>query len=594
MLAIDYHALVSGAPDTVLLLDIEQDCLIDANTNAERMFGRGRDELLQANLASLCPPRQADGRPSSLVLGEQIRQALAGEPRVFEAAFAHSAGGSIDCEMRLMPLPLANRQLLHARLTDVTGRKRAEALRSGQNALLETIAKGAVLMESLAQLVRLIESQSPGVLCSVMLLDEDGRRIHAACGPSLPPAYLAALHGLEIGPQAGSCGTAMYRKEAVVVGDIRNDPLWANYLPIAEPHGLRACWAIPILQRDRVLGSFAMYYREVRSPGAEDFGLIDIAIHMAGIAIEHSRHEQELLRHREHLEELVAARTIELTRAKEQSEMANEELATALENLCMTQDELLRRDKLAALGALVAGIAHELNTPIGNSLVAATTISERTRQLRASVAGGLRRSELETYLDDAAQADDIVLRNLQRAAGLVSSFKQIAVDRASSQRRRFDLREFVAELILPLRVALKNTGFTVEQDIADGLVMDSYPGPLGEVLSTLFDNCVLHAFEGRPGGDIVIRAAPAAAASSEIALSMSDNGVGIPADNLGRIYDPFFTTRLGSGGSGLGLHIAHNIVTGVLGGRIDVSSGVGTGTTFTLVLPAVAPLVTPQ
>jgi signal transduction histidine kinase len=133
-----------------------------------------------------------------------------------------------------------------------------------------------------------------------------------------------------------------------------------------------------------VLGSFAMYYREVRSPDAHDLGLIDTATDLAGIAIGRMRHERELQRHRAHLEELVAERTAALTQAKEQSEQVNRELAAALENLSITQEELVRRDKLAALGALVAGIAHELNTPIGNGLVVATTMAERTRELQAS------------------------------------------------------------------------------------------------------------------------------------------------------------------------------------------------------------------
>jgi signal transduction histidine kinase len=353
-----------------------------------------------------------------------------------------------------------------------------------------------------------------------------------------------------------------------------NDPLWAPYKQLVAPHGLRACWSTPIyLNRDHILGSFAMYYREVRSPGADDMHLIAVATHLAGIAIERTRRERELTQHREHLEDLVAARTAELT--------------AALDTLSMTQQELVRRDKLAALGALVAGVAHELNTPIGNSLVVATTMSEHAHSLEDEVAEGLRRSRLESYLARAHEASDILIRNLQRAAGLVASFKQLAVDQAVSQRRTFALSELLVELALPLRISIGKRPIKVELAIDPELAMDSFPGPLAQVIGNLFDNCLVHAFEGDAGG--TIRFAASARGSAHVAIAISDSGSGIPPELHGKLYDPFFTTKLGSGGSGLGLHVAHNIVTGLLGGRIDVNSEPGKGTTFTLVLPLVAP-----
>ena len=587
-LEVNYHSILAGSPDAVLLFDIDNSLLIDANHLAEELFGMPLTELLQGGMEPLFPQQQNDGLSSPQLLEDKIRDTLQGKIVVFRATCRHRDDHPIECEIRLMRLSVPGRQLVHARIIDLTERNLAEAMRSGQSALLEMVAKGAPLTPTLNQLLLLIEGQSRGVYCSIMLLDDDGCHMHSAAGPSLPSEYMALLEGVEIGPGVGSCGTAMFLREPVVVSDIMCDPLWAPYRELAAPFGLRACWSRPIFgQEGNVLGSFAMYYHEVRSPDAHEQGLIDTATDLAGIAIGRMRHERELQRHRAHLEELVAERTAALTQAKEQSEQVNRELAAALENLSITQEELVRRDKLAALGALVAGIAHELNTPIGNGLVVATTMAERTRELQASFLDGLRRSELGAYLAQASEADAIMLRNLQRAADLVSSFKQIAVDRASSQRRHFLLRQFVAELMLPLSTPLKAASLTLTQDVPEDLAMDSYPGPLGQVLGNLLENCLRHAFDGRSGGSIAV-SARASDDGQGIVLSVADTGVGISADDLTHVFDPFFTTKLGSGGSGLGLHVAHNIVTGVLGGHIDASSSPA-GTTFTLLLPAVAP-----
>src|SRR5471032_2926842 len=586
-LDINYRTLLSGSPDCVLLLDLDQQRLVDANRNALRLFGRSEQALLQGGLAALCPPRQPDGADSTQLIADCIAQVLAGAVRMFEASFHHADGRLLRCEMRMALLDVPQQSLLHVRIVDVSARKREEALRDGQNQLLEMIARGDPLPATLERLVRLIEQQSDGVYCSVLLLDADGL-MRSGAGPSLPADYMALLDGMAIGPSVGSCGTAMARKATVVVSDIQTDPLWAPYKEIAAGFGLRACWSMPILlDQDTVLGSFAMYYREVRSPTADDHALIAVAAHLAGIAIVRIRREEELKRHRDHLEDLVAARTVELTLAKEQAEMASEELATALDNLSLTQEELVRRDKLAALGALVAGVAHELNTPIGNSLMVASAMTGHTAELRRLLDTGLRRSELDNYLAHASEAEGIINRNLHRAAELVSSFKRIAVDAAGSQRSSFLLDALVDALVLPLRAAAKSSAVTVIQDVEPGLLMDSYAGPLGSALTQLFENSVVHGFAGRAEGSITIRGR--ATEKGEIALSLADDGVGIAEQHRGRVYDPFFTTRLGSGGSGLGLYITHNIVTGVLGGRIELGSVAGGGVIFTLLLPPVAP-----
>lgn len=290
--------------------------------------------------------------------------------------------------------------------------------------------------------------------------------------------------------------------------------------------------------------------------------------------------ENEILELNATLEERVIERTEEL-------QQANQELESALNTLNMAQEELVRSEKLAALGSLVAGIAHELNTPIGNSLIVASTLIDHTRVLADSFHSGLKRSLLENYIKDASKAGEILARNLYRAADLVASFKQVAVDQTSSQRRKFSLSEVVSEIILTLSPTIKKTSFLVNHVIPEELVLDSYPGPLGQVLTNLVNNALLHGLEGRDTGIISIDAQ--CNAEGWLELTIQDDGVGIPPANLNRIFDPFFTTKLGAGGSGLGLNITHNIVTGMLGGRIRLQSEIDIGTTFIITLPLIAP-----
>ena len=261
----------------------------------------------------------------------------------------------------------------------------------------------------------------------------------------------------------------------------------------------------------------------------------------------------------------------------------NRELANTIETLNRAQEELVCSEKLAALGALVAGIAHELNTPIGNGMMAASTIADLTRKFEQDCQQGVKKSALADYLHNMSKGGGILIANLTRAGNLIASFKQVAVDRTTSRGRRFKLSEVVAEILLTLQPQLKKTMYVVEQDIASEIVMDSYPGPLGQVLTNLISNALIHGFDERPVGTISISAI--CVASDTVELSVQDDGKGIAPDNIRHIYDPFFTTKLGEGGSGLGLHITHNIVTGILQGKIRVSSQLGRGTLFVLTLP---------
>ncbi|WP_395699410.1 PAS domain S-box protein [Aquabacterium sp.] len=263
------------------------------------------------------------------------------------------------------------------------------------------------------------------------------------------------------------------------------------------------------------------------------------------------------------------------------------ELSDALEGLRRAQAELVRAEKLASLGALVAGVAHELNTPIGNAVMVASTLADHQREFETGIAGGLRRSALDGYLAGSREALQVLERNLQRAAELVGSFKQLAVDQSSYQRRRFVLAEVVQEVLLALSPTLRRSPVQLQEQVPPALALDSYPGPLGQVLVNLITNALVHAFEPGAHGTITLAAEPLG--DDRLRLRLADDGRGIAPSELGRIFDPFYTTRLGQGGSGLGLHIVYNLVTGLLGGRIEVHSQPGAGTEFVIELPLAAP-----
>ena len=262
--------------------------------------------------------------------------------------------------------------------------------------------------------------------------------------------------------------------------------------------------------------------------------------------------------------------------------------ARAYRQLQDAQTRLVEQEKLAALGSLVAGVAHELNTPIGNSLMMASSLQDQTRVITRQLhQKHLRRSDLENFLSEARESSLLIMRGLNSAADLVNSFKQVAVDRTSAQRRQFNLQQTCHEIGATLANQMKLGEHKIVHEVPSEIVLHSYPGPFGQVLTNLINNALLHAFDGRLRGKMTLKARPQP--NQHVLIEFMDDGNGIPEENQKRIFDPFFTTKLGQGGSGLGLNISYNIVTALLGGQISVQSTPGQGTCFALDLPLVAP-----
>ena len=290
---------------------------------------------------------------------------------------------------------------------------------------------------------------------------------------------------------------------------------------------------------------------------------------------------RHLATQRVELEHLIKERTESLENARAQAEQSLEKLKAA-------QDELIRAEKLSALGQLVAGVAHEVNTPLGVAVTAISHINMQLRALQEQVQS--KRMTKQAFEQAAAEAIEgglLVERNLDRAAELIRSFKQVSVDRSSNLRRRFVLDELLKQLTQSLKILWRNRPIQLIIDCPSNLQFDSFPGALGQVLTNLAQNALLHAFDDQQQGTMTITCR--ALGEGWVEIRFADDGKGIAAENLAKIFEPFFTTRRNEGGTGLGLHIVHNIIAEALGGRLRIRSDIGLGTELIIEIPQRAP-----
>jgi len=260
------------------------------------------------------------------------------------------------------------------------------------------------------------------------------------------------------------------------------------------------------------------------------------------------------------------------------------ELQNSLENLTLAQGQLIESEKMAALGNLVSGVAHEVNTPLGNALTGGSIILREASQIQHSLEdGSLKRSAMDEKLSIIIQSATLMIKSLSNAAELVKNFKRISVDQSTDDLRDFDVRLYLEEIIQTYHNKLKSNNVTVEIHSPALLLLYSYPGAYAQIFSNLLNNTLLHAFEGVESSKIITITLEAREKS--VALSFKDNGVGVDEKIRSTIFEPFVTTKRNAGGTGLGMNIVYNLVTRKLGGTIHLNSEVGKGTGFEIVLP---------
>lgn len=530
------QAMVESTNDAILLMEAGR--IVECNQAAERMFSMPHAQLLGAHPASLSPMLQPGGGRSEDLANANIARAMGGEAQRFLWEHLRHGGEPFTAEVALAPAfqrEAGQVPRFVAVLRDVTlARRAAEALQASERQfrrLFELAPVPLALTSPQGQLID-FNRQWSRVLgydrTDVPTMDEWWQKAYP------DPTYRHAVQGI-----------------------------WNQAIGRVVHEGRE-------LQQTEVrVTCKGGEVRSMRVGGA----LVGDAILTSYIDVTELRQAQQALEAlNAGLEQRVSERT--------------GELESAIDDLHRTQDELVRSEKLAGLGSLVAGVAHELNTPIGNAVIVASTLADQRRRFAAEVADGLRRSSLARFIAEVQEGVDVMERNLRRAAELISSFKQVAVDQSSHQRRQFDLREIVHELTLTLSPTLRRAGVSLTHDLPAGVTLDSYPGPLGQVLMNVINNAVVHAFAEQAQPRIE---AHGRVSDGQLTLTLRDNGCGIPSEHLSRVFDPFFTTRLGHGGSGLGMHIVYSLVTELLGGSVHIDSTVGRGTTVTLRIPLQAP-----
>ncbi len=355
------------------------------------------------------------------------------------------------------------------------------------------------------------------------------------------------------------------KKDAIHQGKFTNDP-YIKY------HQTQSILCIPLLDRGKLSGILYLENNlttDAFTPNRVE--LLKLLSSQVAMSIENAQLYTNLQRFNENLEQLVEQRTIELSQA--------------LDDLKATQGKLVESEKMASLGGLVAGVAHEINTPVGIGITAASLLADKTTEFfELYKSGQMKRSQLEKFLDTAMQSSTMVLSNLNRAADLISSFKQVAVDQSTEEQRTFNLKQYLSEVLLPLKPKLRTTHHQVVIKGDEAIALQTYPGALSQVITNFVMNSLTHAYSLEDAGHLVF---DFKLEGEQVILEYSDDGKGISQENLSKIFDPFFTTSRGQGGSGLGLHIVYNLVTQKLNGTIECNSQVGVGTKFTVKLPHV-------
>ncbi|MBT0585499.1 sensor histidine kinase [Alteromonas oceanisediminis] len=460
--------------------------------------------------------------------------------------------------------------------------KNRSVIEQGRANALDLLLSGGSLEDVATAMLEGVELADTSMRCAVLLANDDGLTLTPLVAPSLPASFIKALQRHPISESGGSCGAAVYHRKAVFVDDVYSHPNWEALRADARKAGIHSAWSHPLVSPDgKLYGTLAAYFTHAKAPTSEDTDALEYEAKILSIIIERAENIAALKQANADLEQKVSERTRDLSQS-------NALLSKALDQRNEVRLQLLEMENMAALGTMMSSLTHEINTPIGVAITASTYLKAMQQKSETLFKkNGLRRSDLEAFYQECAEASDIIERNLNRTSQLIRTFKQLSTDQHSQQARPVNLCGYIDEVLLSLKPRLKRIGHVFCIDVNANLEIQSNPGALSQILINLIMNSTNHGFEPGERGQITIRARVENDAQTQqhLVLEYSDNGKGMTEHTVANIYKPFFTNARHNGGTGLGMHICYNLAVEALQGSIDCVSSLGKGTKFTLRFP---------
>lgn len=448
---------------------------------------------------------------------------------------------------------------------DVSYWQRASSLESGRAEILRRVAQGNPLADILNLLCKKAEDYNPDMMCSVLSLNEESSTLHPIASVSLPEDYCAALEGVTIGLGVGSCGTAAFQKQRVVVEDINTHPYWAQYKALALGAGLQACWSEPIIgSAGKVFGTFAMYYAQPRSPTEEDIQFIETNANLAAVVFENDLARTKLITANELLNQTIDQRNKQLMQT-------NEELSKVLVQQALDNNHSLKAEKLNTTKKLLSGFTHEINTPVGIATTAITFTQDTINQFIADIENNqLNKKNALDKLQQIKDSVQLTEKSLKKTAALIEQFREIDICFADSSKSQFLIRDLLIDFKENIQAKL---GPHLLEFETESEVYCHSKSALWQVLSQLVDNSIEHGFKKSKSGSIGIHVSQN---KEELIINYQDDGIGISEEERSSVFEPFFSTQRTNGKVGLGLNIINNTITNTYHGQIHlVDSPIG-------------------